>query len=77
MIVVALFVWLVTGLKSGGLVRGSTLARTVGLTWSATAVATFVLALVTRFKLKDRAAVVVVAMVIGGIFTFFVASEFV
>jgi succinate-acetate transporter protein len=49
----------------------------LGLGWSAAAVATFVLALVSRFKFKDRAAVVVVAMVLGGMCTILAAFELV
>jgi hypothetical protein len=70
-------VWLVVGINSGGMLRGSPLARTVGLCWSATAVATFVLALLSRFMFKDRAAMVVVEMVLGGICTIPAAFELV
>jgi hypothetical protein len=49
----------------------------LGLSFSAAAAATFVVALVSRFKFKDRSAVVVVAMVLGGIFTILALSELV
>ena len=77
LVLAALFVWLIVGINSGGILRGSPLAKTLGLSWSAAAVVTFVLALVSRFKLKDRAAVVVVAMVLGGICTILAAFELV
>jgi len=69
LVLAALAVWLIVGINSGGILRGSPLAKTLGLSFSAAAVATFVLALVSRFKFKDRSAVVVVAMVLGWIFT--------
>jgi len=68
LVLAAVAVWLIVGINSGGIPRGSPLAKTLGLSFSAAAVATFVLALVSRFMFKDRSAVVVVAMVLGGIF---------
>jgi hypothetical protein len=64
---VALLVWLVVGVNTGGLEPGTSLARTLGVVMLTSGVATIVAASVARWRAHDRSWSVIGTLVVPAI----------
>jgi len=56
---------LILGVNSGTLPRGTPLAKTAGICTTIAAIATFVTAVISSIKFKDRSFVVILAVIFG------------
>lgn len=64
---VVLFAWVVIGLNTGILERGALLAIVSGTGMMVAGLGAFLLALVSRYKHRDRSLVVLVAVIVGAL----------
>jgi hypothetical protein len=75
LVFIALLTWTVVGVNFGGLERGTVLTDVVAVGMMGVGVVTFVTALLSRIKFKDRSWVIVLGMIVPALIVFaFVAD---
>lgn len=74
---VVLFGWVVMGINLGILEPGTLPALVSGTAMMVAGIAALVMALVSRFRYKDRSFVVLLAVIIGGLLSLIILGELV